>query len=183
LSSVKYSLNDMKENVILSADNAVSFTRSIDMLDSGIQELRRIAHNMMPENLMKFGLDKALADYCQSISKTNIVEISYNSFQLEDYIENSNVSITVYRVIQELINNTIKHANATQIIVQVFKENNILNITVEDNGKGFDVNNISNFKGAGWTNIQNRINYLKGKIQVDSAPTEGTSVNIEIPLT
>ena len=75
-----------------------------------------------------------------------------------------NVSVTVYRVIQELINNTMKHAKATASIVQIENDNNILHITVEDNGVGFDAKNISSFNGAGWMNIHNRINYLKGKI-------------------
>lgn len=183
LSSVKYSLNDMKENVILSADNASAFTRSIDMLDSGIQELRRIAHNMMPENLVKFGLDKALNDYCKSISSTNVITVNYTSLKMQQYKNDINININIYRVIQELINNTIKHANASEILVQLSKDENILHITVEDNGKGFDVNAIKSFKGAGWTNIQNRINYLKGKLNIDSNSQEGTSVTIEIPLT
>ncbi len=182
LSGVKYSLNNMKENVILSAENATSFTRSIDMLDSGIQELRRIAHNMMPENLVKFGLDNALKDYCHTISTTNVVPINYSSFQMQDYHADMNVSITIYRIIQELINNTIKHANASEMIVQLSKEEGRLHITVEDNGKGFDVSNIHHFKGAGWANIQNRVNYLKGKIDIDSNAQNGTSINIEIPL-
>ncbi|MBP6659254.1 MAG: sensor histidine kinase [Chitinophagales bacterium] len=183
LSGVKYSLNNMKENVILSSENALSFERTVDMLDSGIQELRRVAHNMMPENLIKFGLDTALKDYCTSISNTGKLNINYSSFGMDNFKAETNVSITVYRVIQELINNTMKHANATESIVQLVNENNILHITVEDNGKGFDVKNINNFKGAGWTNIQNRITYLKGKINVDSSEQNGTSITIEIPIT
>ena len=182
LSGVKYSLNNMKENVILSSENATSFERTVDMLDSGIQELRRVAHNMMPENLIKFGLDTALKDYCTSISNTGKLNINYSSFGMNNFNTETNVSITVYRVIQELINNTMKHAEATQSIVQIANENNVLHITVEDNGKGFDVQNINNFKGAGWTNIQNRITYLKGKINVDSNEKNGTSIIIEIPL-
>lgn len=182
LSSVKYSLNDMKENVILSADNAISFTRSIDMLDSGIQELRRIAHNMMPENLIKFGLDTALNDYCNSISKTNVITIQYSSLQMDTYHADINVSVTVYRIVQELVNNIIKHAKATQAIVQLTKDDNFLNITVEDNGIGFDVTHLTTSKSAGWVNIQNRINYLGGKLEIDSNPTNGTSIAIEIPL-
>lgn len=182
LSSVKYSLNDMKENVILSADTAASFTRSIDMLDSGIQELRRIAHNMMPESLVKFGLDAALNDYCNAITKTNVLHIQYSSLQMETYSSDINVSITIYRIIQELINNTIKHAKASEVIVQLSKDENFLHITVEDNGIGFNSGDLNNFKGAGWTNIQNRINYLKGRLDLDSNINEGTSVNIEIPL-
>lgn len=182
LSGVKYSLNNMKENVILSSENALSFERTVDMLDSGIQELRRVAHNMMPENLVKFGLDTALKDYCSSITKTNALQINYSSFGMGNYNADMNVSVTVYRVIQELINNTMKHAKATESIVQISNENQLLHITVEDNGKGFDVKNISNFKGAGWSNIQNRIAYLKGIINIDSNEKNGTSVIIEIPF-
>lgn len=183
LSGVKYSLNNMKENVVLSSENALSFERTIDMLDSGIQELRRVAHNMMPENLLKFGLDTAVKDYCNSITKTHALQINYSSFGMENFNAEINISVTVYRVIQELINNTMKHAKATESIVQIANDNNILHITVEDNGKGFDVKNMSQFKGAGWTNIQNRINYLKGKIEIESSEEQGTSIIIEIPLT
>ncbi len=182
LSGVKYSLNNMKENIILSSENALSFERTVDILDSGIQELRRVAHNMMPENLVKFGLDTALKDYCSTITKTNALQINYSSFGMDNYNADMNVSVSVYRVIQELINNTMKHAKATESIVQISNENQLLHITVEDNGKGFDVKNISNFKGAGWSNIQNRIAYLKGTINIDSSEKIGTSVIIEIPL-
>ena len=182
LSGVKYSLSNMKENVLLSSENALSFERTIDMLDSGIKELRRVSHNMMPENLVKFGLDTALKDYCSAITKTKALQVSYSSFGMEEFQANTNISVTVYRVIQELINNTMKHAGATASIVQLSKDEHKLHITVEDNGKGFDVKNITAFKGAGWTNIQNRITYLKGKIDVDSSEQNGTSVIIEIPL-
>jgi signal transduction histidine kinase len=182
LSGVKYSLSNMKENVLLSSENALSFERTIDMLDSGIKELRRVSHNMMPENLVKFGLDTALKDYCSAITKTKALQVSYSSFGMEEFQANTNISVTVYRVIQELINNTMKHAGATASIVQLSKDEHKLHITVEDNGKGFDVKNITAFKGAGWTNIQNRVTYLKGKIDVDSSEQNGTSVIIEIPL-
>lgn len=182
LSGVKYSLNNMKENVLLSSENAASFERTIDMLDSGIQELRRVAHNMMPENLVKFGLDIALKDYCNAITKTQALNINYSSFGMKSFNAEINVSVTVYRVIQELINNTMKHAKATASIVQIENDNNILHITVEDNGVGFDAKNISSFNGAGWMNIHNRINYLKGKIEVESSQGNGTSITIEIQL-
>lgn len=182
LSGVKYSLSNMKENVLLSSENALSFERTIDMLDSGIKELRRVSHNMMPENLVKFGLDTALKDYCNAITKTKALQVSYSSFGMEGFQANTNISVTVYRVIQELINNTMKHAGATESIVQLSKDEHKLHITVEDNGKGFDTSKMYDFKGAGWTNIQNRVTYLKGKIDLDSSKENGTSVIIEIPL-
>lgn len=182
LSGVKYSLNNMKENVLLTPENALSFGRTLDMLDSGIQELRRIAHNMMPENLVKFGLDVALKDYCSAIAGSKSLQINYSSFGIDRLQLDTNVSVTVYRVIQELIGNVIKHAQATEVIVQLFRDEDKLHITVEDNGIGFDTQNIQSFKGAGWTNIQNRIAYLKGTIELESGKGTGTSVVIEIPL-
>lgn len=182
LSGVKYSLNTMKENVILSSENALSFERTIDMLDSGIQELRRVAHNMMPENLLKFGLDTALRDFCNSITNTGKLKVIYNSFDMQNYQAENNVNITVYRIIQELINNTMKHANASECIVQLNSNENTLYVTVEDNGSGFDYNILNENKGAGWTNINNRITLLKGKIKVESNKEIGTSINIEIPI-
>lgn len=182
LSGVKYSLNTMKENVILSSENALSFERTVDMLDSGIQELRRVAHNMMPENLIKFGLDTALRDFCNSITNTGKLKVIYNSFDMQNYQADNNVNITVYRIIQELINNTMKHASASECIVQLNSNENTLYVTVEDNGNGFDYNSLNVNKGAGWTNINNRITFLKGKIKVESSKEIGTSVNIEIPI-
>ncbi len=182
LSSVKYSLNDMKENLILKNEDIPAFKRSIDMLDTGIQELRRIAHNMMPENLIKFGLDVALKDYCKVIDNTKILTIHYTSFQRDNFFTDQNITVTIYRIIQELINNTIKHANASELLVQLSNENKILHITVEDNGKGLDVNSLSTSKGAGWSNINNRLKYLNGTLDINSNPKEGTSINIEIPI-
>ena len=181
LSGVKYSLSNMKENVLLSSENALSFERTIDMLDSGIKELRRVSHNMMPENLVKFGLDTALKDYCSAITKTKALQVSYSSFGMEEFQANTNISVTVYRVIQELINNTMKHAGATASIVQLSKDEHKLHITVEDNGKGFDKNIENTSKSMGLRNLKNRVNYLKGKMEINS-DDQGTAINIELNI-
>jgi signal transduction histidine kinase len=181
LSGVKYSLTNMKSNLIISNENAAVFERSLDMIDSSISELRRVAHNMMPETLIKFGLDEALKDYCNSINVANILQVKYQSFGMEKRLEAS-TEIIIYRIIQELLNNTIKHASATETLVQLLREGNRLSITVEDNGKGFDPNDLQKSKGAGWANIKSRVDYLKGKMDLNSEPGKGVSVNIEIML-
>ena len=84
LSSAKYSFNHMKQNLIISPENAAAFEKSMDMLDKSIAELRRVAHNMMPETLMKFGLDTALKDFCSSVDQSGAVKLTYQSFGLED---------------------------------------------------------------------------------------------------
>ena len=182
LSGIKYSFNTMKGNLVMTPENSIAFERSMDMLDSSIKEMRRVAHNMMPEALVKFGLDTALKDFCSEINQSGALAISYQSFGLEGEQIAQTVSITIYRIVQELINNTMKHAAAKTAIVQVTKSNGRLTVTVEDDGKGFDPGILTQAKGIGWTNIESRINFLKGKLDIDTQEGKGTSVLIELDI-
>lgn len=180
LSGIKYSLNTMKGNLIMTPDNAQAFERSMDMLDSSIKEMRRVAHNMMPEALVKFGLDTALKDLCNDTQQSGALEVRYQSINMEQAVVDQTTSITIYRIIQELINNVMKHAGARTAIVQVSKTNGAISITVEDDGKGFDSSILDKSRGIGWSNIRSRVEFLKGKLDVQSAPGKGTSVHIEL---
>ncbi len=182
LSGIKYSFNTMKGNMVMTANNAQAFERSMDMLDSSIKEMRRVAHNMMPEALVKFGLDTALKDFCNDIQQSGALHISYQSIGLKNVVLDQTISITIYRIVQELINNTMKHAVAKNAIVQITKSDDQLSVTVEDDGKGFDTTVINKSSGIGWSNITNRVEFLKGKLDVDSAHGKGTSVHIEINI-
>ncbi len=182
LSGIKHSLNTMKGNMIMTESNVQSFERSIDMLDASIREMRRVAHNLMPESLVKFGLDTALKDFCNDVNQSGAVKITYQSFGLTDKIIEQNIAITIYRVVQELVNNILKYASATQAIVQLAIETGKISATVEDDGKGFDTKVLEQTQGIGWSNIRSRVDYLKGKIDLRSKIGEGTSVHIEIPL-
>ena len=181
LSGVKFSLNNMKDNLIITPDNMAVFERSLDMIDTSIRELRRVAHNMMPEMLTKFGLNEALRDYCNNINTSKLLIIKYQSVGMEDRLEKS-VEIIIYRIIQELLNNTVKHATATEAFVQVIREKDRLNVVVEDNGKGFDIGLLENNKGAGLANVRSRVEYLKGQLDIHAEPGKGTLVNIEFNL-
>ena len=182
LSGIKHSLNTMKGNMIMTENNVQSFERSIDMLDSSIREMRRVAHNLMPESLVKFGLDPALKDFCNDINSIGALKITYQSFGLEGKVIEQTISITIYRIVQELVNNIMKHAQARQAIVQVTTDAKQISITVEDDGKGFDPQKLDNGRGIGWINIRSRVDYLKGKIDTRSRSGEGTSVHIELSL-
>jgi signal transduction histidine kinase len=179
LSGIKYSMNSMKGNLIMTPDNAQAFERSMDMLDSSIKEMRRVAHNMMPEALVKFGLDTALKDFCNDIDQSGALKVNYQSIGLQDASIDQTAAITIYRIVQELLNNTIKHAAAQTAIVQVTKSNGQLTVTVEDDGKGFDTVILQRVKGIGWANIQSRVDFLKGNMDVQSGKGRGTSVHIE----
>jgi two-component system, NarL family, sensor kinase len=180
LSGIKYSFTTMKGNLIMTPENQQAFERSMDMLDSSIREMRRVAHNMMPEALVRFGLDTALNDFCNDINQSGALKINYQSIGMEGVSIDQTTAITLYRIVQELINNTMKHAKATTAIVQLTKSGGQLSVTVEDDGKGFDINLLKTNKGIGWTNIQNRVEFLKGKLDIRSKDGEGTSVQIEL---
>lgn len=176
------SLKDELRNSYTILSYIAAFERSIDMLDSSIKEMRRVAHNMMPEALVKFGLDTALKDFCNDINRSGALQVKYQPIGMEGATVEQTTAITIYRIVQELLNNVIKHAGARNAIVQVSKTNGEISITVEDNGKGFDTTVLRHGKGIGWHNIQSRIEYLKGKLDVQSAPGKGTSVMVEINL-
>lgn len=180
LSGIKYSFNTMKGNLIMTPENSQAFERSMDMLDSSIKEMRRVAHNMMPEALVKFGLDTALKDFCNDVNQSGALQVSYQSIGLENEVIVQTTAITIYRIVQELINNTMKHAAAKTAIVQVSKSGSQLAITVEDDGIGFDTALLKGSKGIGWSNIQNRVEFLKGTLDVRSEKEKGTSVHIEL---
>ncbi len=180
LSGIKYSFQTMKGNMVMTPENAQAFERSMDMLDSSIKEMRRVAHNMMPEALVKFGLDTALKDFCNDIQQSGALQLTYQSIGLENAQLDQTTAITIYRVVQELLNNVLKHAAAKTAIVQVTKANGDISITVEDDGKGFDSNLLTTNRGMGWSNIQSRVEYLKGKLDVRSEPNKGTSVLVEL---
>lgn len=182
LSGVKFSLNNMKENLVMTPAIVQDFEHSINMLDSSISEMRRVAHNLMPENLLKFGLPAAIQDYCSEMQLNGKLQVNFQYMGSKDKPIGQSLSVTVYRVTQELLNNIVKHAEATQAIVQIGVTEQQLTITVEDNGKGLDGNAIEAAQGIGWKNIYSRVNYHKGTISVQSQPNKGTSVFIEFPL-
>jgi two-component system NarL family sensor kinase len=184
LSGIKFSLGNIKENLIMTPDNAHAFERSIDMLDSSIKEMRRVAHNMMPEILVKYGLDTALKEFCAEMDRGAVLHVNYQSVGIHQADIAQTTSITIYRIIQELLNNTIKHANAKNVLVQLHhsEQEQLLAVTVEDDGNGFDTNLLKQSNGMGWLNIRNRVEFLKGKIDIQSSPGKGTSIMIEITI-
>jgi len=182
LSGIKYSLSNMKGNLVMTTDNAQAFERSIDMLDSSIREMRRVAHNMMPEVLVKYGLDTALKEFCSEIDNSGVIHVNYHSIGITDEMIDQTAAVTIYRIVQELVNNAIKHAAAENVLVQLHltDQEKLLAVTVEDDGQGFDTAALKESAGIGWKNIQSRVEFLQGKIDIASGKDKGTSILIEI---
>lgn len=150
----------------------------IEHLDKSMNELRRIARNMMPESLLKFGLETALRDLCESMMTAGR-QIEFQTFDIEKEMP-VNVQVAIYRIVQEALSNAIRHGDASRIILQCSQNNNMFFITLEDNGKGFDVK--QTYKGIGLGNIRNRVEYMNGKLEITSVINEGTVINIELDV-
>jgi signal transduction histidine kinase len=179
LSGIKLNLSSMKGNMIVHENDAQLFTKSIVQLDNAITEMRRVAHNMMPEALLKFGLTEAVQDYCDGINESHLIKMKFTTIGLNQPLEKP-TEVILYRIIQELSNNALKHAAAENIFIQLNNHGQGITLTVEDDGKGFDELQIT--KGAGLQNVQSRIDYLKGQMEINSKPSEGSTFIIEIPL-
>ncbi len=154
------------------------FQKSYSLVDTASEEVRRIAHNMMPEVLMKLGLKNALKDLCDNISAGKLLTVSLQVHGMDKRL-NSTTEIMLFRIIQELLNNIIKHANATEAIIQFIREESRLSVTVEDNGQGFNTEEADKQKHAGISTIQSRVSYLNGKMSIDSQKNVGTTVMMD----
>jgi two-component system, NarL family, sensor kinase len=176
LSGVKLQLGAMKGNLILSEEHGRIFNNALGKLDESISEMRRVAHNMMPEALMKLGLQQALQDYCDGLSASQSFTINSEFHGLEKRMDPS-TEVVLYRIVQELLNNAVKHSGASVILAQVMRHDNSLTITVEDNGRGFEKETV--LQGAGLKNIRSRVDYLKGQLDIQTTPGKGTSVHID----
>ena len=174
LSGTKLSFLNVKEKLVLSPENSALFNKSLSMLDNTIDDLRKVARNLMPEALVKFGLNEALRDFCDSIQSSSGVKVVYQQFG-ETRTLDKTAEVFIYRIIQELVNNSIKHADANQIIVQFTMSSEKTGITVEDDGKGFDKKDMAHTRGTGMANITYRVQYFNGTMDIVTSPGNGTS--------
>lgn len=151
------------------------FKKSFELIHNASEEVRRIAHNMMPEVLLKIGLVQATRELCASISAGKLLNVSFQSYGMDQRL-NASTEIMLYRILQELLNNIMKHAQATEAIIQFNREGNRLSITVEDNGKGFNLTREDEGNHSGLSSVQSRVQYLNGKLSIDSQQEMGTTV-------
>ncbi|MEZ4826695.1 MAG: tetratricopeptide repeat protein [Bacteroidia bacterium] len=179
MAGIGFAFRHMRENLRLTPEEKGSFDRNLDMLDSASRELRRVAHDLMPESLLHFGLETSLADLCREISGSGVLQVTYQSFGLENMKTDASISLTVYRIVQELLANTIRHANADSAIIQLIFRDKKLLLIAEDNGIGFDTRQLEKSVGMGWKNIISRISYLGGKWEIFSEINKGTTFTAE----
>ncbi|MEF9478392.1 histidine kinase [Chryseobacterium sp. 1B4] len=178
LSGTKHQLSYL--NPLQSENLQEGISKSLEQIDGAVEELRRVAHNLMPDLLMKYGLEVAIEEFASRVSN-NALDIHTEFISYSNSLSQEK-QLIVYRIIQELVNNAIKHADTSEIIIQISEEQNQLNVTVEDNGKGFDLAALDVRKTAGFHNIELRVQFLKGMMNITSELNIGTSIEIQIPI-
>lgn len=173
LSSVKLRINIFE---FTDADDKVQIEKINDGIDTAVTRIREISHDLMPLDLLRTGLVGAIKEYVNGISN-DILNIT---FRCSGDIELSEqASVNIYRIIQEIIHNTIKHAQATHLSIAFIKEKGRLIITVKDNGIGFEQKEIQG--GLGLKSLHSRAKLLNGKIFLESKKGTGTEFIFEIP--
>jgi signal transduction histidine kinase len=147
----------------------------IDLTGKALDSSRKIAHALLPPVLEKFGLHAGVEELCLEYSNSKAVMVNY-SCRTEFNIAENDRHLHVFRILQELMNNSLRHGKATKIAILFEEIDNKKQCTYSDNGIGFLMHNSENMKGLGMKNIESRIAFLKGTIDIKSAPNEGVII-------
>jgi two-component system, NarL family, sensor kinase len=179
--SVGQMLSLVKMN-LSSLDNQDAITQKTSILvDKRIDEVRNVSHNLIPEEL-NFGIFRALDNLADKVNSSGETQMSID---IPDNIRNIKFEkqneLSIYRIVQEVINNMIRHAEASLINLHIKEDDQHIIISVKDNGRGLDLQSIDRSKGIGWKNINARVHLLDGKINVQSEKLSGTQIEITLP--
>lgn len=181
LSTVQVKVN----NVLRSSsggENEASLLQSANMISDACQEVRRIAHDMMPGALIKIGLFAAVSDLIDTYSESTIINFHFEVPD-EECLLPDNAAISTYRIIQEIINNLIKYSDANNFYLSIDIVDDALHILAHDDGVGFDMDNADFSPGLGLEGIRSRVQHLNGVCDIFSKPGKGVRYQISIPRT
>jgi signal transduction histidine kinase len=162
LSAIKFRVLNLEND----PENRTNIHQIGKMIDQACSQVRLISQDLMPASLEEFGLIDSLHQYCQKLNSAQKIDIEFHAYGDYQPLSKQN-ELIIYRIIQELVHNIIRHSQASQAFVQLNFHENEISITVEDNGIGF--NTKENFDGIGLKNIESRINMLKGDIDIKSS--------------
>lgn len=181
LAAARLQFEHLKKNKDTLDNLSEIFDKTSSLLEDAYTEIRTMAHLKNSGVIAKNGLLPAIKKLVRNTSGTNDLTIELNYFGLNDRLENS-LEITIFRVIQELVTNIIKHSGATHAHISITQLKETLSIIVEDNGKGFKYNPLKSTEGMGLAHIERRIELLEGTMEIDSTLNKGTTILIDIPL-
>jgi signal transduction histidine kinase len=181
MSAAKMNLSAVESHLNLQTEEQKhAFSNIIQLVDDSCREVRSASHNMMPNALLKNNLAAAIREFIDKLDQ-RVLKVHLYTEGLDVRLE-KNMETILYRIIQECVNNVIRHSGADTLDITILKEPGELTATIEDNGKGFDTNDKEISEGIGLKNMRTRIAYLKGGIDINSTPGHGTVVALHIPL-
>lgn len=183
LSMVKLHFSTVEEKLPDDNPEKKKFLTASELLDLAAGEVRNISHNLLSGVLAKFGLLPALKDLTDRINESGEITLNLIYHNVEGAL-NGEQELQIYRIVQELISNILKHSDAGEATIQLIRnpDEKVVNLIVEDDGKGFDPAEPSLSGGIGLGNLKARVNKLNGHFHIDSGKGAGTSVSIDIPI-
>tara|TARA_R110000796_G_scaffold162592_1_gene279422 strand:+ start:62304 stop:63986 length:1683 start_codon:yes stop_codon:yes gene_type:complete len=181
LSMVKLHFSVVTESLSKDDQAHAKFMKASDLLDQATGEVRSISHNLLSGVLMKFGLVPALEDLKDKISQTGKLKVTLYSNELNNVLS-AEQELQLYRIVQELISNILKHSQAKEANIQLTKGDESVNLIVEDDGIGFDLKAVNKKTGIGLSNLKARVAKLNGNFHIDSGRGAGTTISIDIPI-
>ena len=177
LSSAKMSLSALQRANLSDNDRAV-LQNSAAVIDEAIRSLREISNNLSPHILSNFGLARGIKQFVDRLGTTRDTNILFTTTIGEERFD-SNIEVILYRVVCELVNNSLKHAKCTDISITLRRDGKHLVVEYRDNGVGFLLRDVEN-RGMGLSNIRSRISSLNGKIKITSRPNEGMLARVSV---
>lgn len=178
--SLGHLLSTVKLNLQTQPVQQTQVDGSLSLLNQASEEIRNITFNLMPRTLEEGGLIPALNELASKITNTGTVKVLLHVHDMEKFVLEKQSQFNIYRIVQEAVNNILKHAAATEINIQVIGQKDHITIMIEDDGKGF--NPETSKGGRGLKNIVTRSLWLKGNINIDSTPGKGTTITTEFPI-
>ncbi|QTD36645.1 sensor histidine kinase [Polaribacter batillariae] len=179
LNVINLNANLLKDGELSPEEYTMVNDTILQATDKTLESARKIAHNLLPPILDKFGLKEAIEELADSYSNSKKIIIKYTLNYPKNYLSSNN-ELHVFRIVQELINNSVKHGQATQSTIKISCSNSKLLVTYSDNGVGFDMHNQNHQKGLGMKNIESRIALLKGNFNIKSEINNGFKIKVII---
>lgn len=180
LSAANIQLNYFIQNKTKAENSEEILKKASDLLSNAYRDVHAMSHEKNSGVIAEKGLLSLVKDLAKNVSVTNKIQVDVKSSELTERLENS-TEIKIFRTIQELVNNIVKHAQASEATISMTQHDDLLNIMIEDNGIGFDFQE-SKWSGIGLKNIERRIESMEGIMEVDSNINRGTTIILEIPI-
>jgi signal transduction histidine kinase len=155
---------------------ATLLKESKKLINRAVEEIRTISNSLIPKPFHQISLKEAIADICKTINKASDLQFIADWDNVDDNILSDKMKLTIYRIVQEQITNIIKHANAKEVVIEIYQEKGALILAIKDDGVGFDV--LSKRNGVGLQNISSRAELLDGEVIINSSPGNGCELQV-----